>query len=70
MGKWKSRNACGRDKGGYGIMTPQTDCIYYKNNVGNKTFICTVKEFETGKVAIIYKGKRLTNIAGCKRPER
>lgn len=59
-----------RDKGGSGIMTPQADSIYFKNNVGATDWVCTVKEFEDGDVAIINKGKRVTNIAGCKTPKR
>lgn len=58
-----------RDKGGYGWGTPSDDCIYYKNNSGNKDFICTVKEFEDGKVAIIQNGNRVVNIKGCAMPK-
>ncbi len=59
-----------RDKGGYGIDTPTADCIYYKDNMGVKRFACTVKEFESGDVAIYNKGKRITTIAGCQPPKR
>lgn len=53
-----------RDKGGYGVDTPTADCIYYKDNMGVKRSACTVKEFESGDVAIYNKGKRITTIAG------
>ena len=59
-----------RDKGGSGFVTPTGDCIYYKNNIDAKAYVCTVYDFETGKVAIMYKGSRVMNIAGCKTPER
>ena len=59
-----------RDKGGYGITTPQADCIYFKDTWGNKKYSCTVNDFEKGKVAIINKGSRIMNIVGCKTPER
>lgn len=59
-----------RDKGGYGIAVPQADCIYMKNAWGEKTFVCTVYDFEKGNVAIINKRVRVVNIAGCKTPER
>lgn len=59
-----------RDKGGYGVMVPMADCIYYKNAWGEKAYACTVSDFEKGKVAIINKGSRVMNVAGCKTPER
>ena len=59
-----------RDKGGYGIAVPQADCIYMKNAWGEKTYVCTVHDFEKGNVAIINKRVRVTNVAGCKTPER
>lgn len=59
-----------RDKGGYGVMVPQADCIYFKNAWGEKTYSCTVSDFEKGKVAIINKNKRVMSVAGCKTPER
>lgn len=61
-----------KDKGGYGAMTPQSDCIYVKNSWGEKTYVCTVFDFEKGNVAIIdHKSKnRVMNIAGCKTPEK
>lgn len=59
-----------RDKGGYGVMVPQADCIYFKNTWGEKTYSCTVSDFEKGKVAIMNKNKRVMNVAGCKTPER
>ena len=61
-----------RDKGGYGIAVPQADCIYTKNAWGEKTYVCTVLDFEKGNVAIIdskTKG-RVMNIAGCKYPDK
>lgn len=61
-----------RDKGGYGFFVPQADCIYVKNAWGEKTYVCTVYDFEKGNVAIIdYKTKcRVMNIAGCKTPAK
>ena len=59
-----------RDKGGYGIAVPQADCIYMKNAWGEKTFVCTVSEFERGDVAIINKKVRITKVAGCNTPMR
>lgn len=59
-----------RDKGGNGITIPQGDCIYFKNSRTNKDYVCSVYDFEKGNVAIIVKGKRIINIAGCKFPER
>lgn len=59
-----------RDKGGCGIMVPQADCIYFKNAWGEKTYSCTVHDFEKGKVAIMNKNKRVMSIVGCKTPER
>lgn len=61
-----------RDEGGYGVFVPQADCIYGKNLWGEKTFVCTVYEFETGKVAIIDSKTncRVMNIAGCETPEK
>lgn len=59
-----------RDKGGYGILVPQADGIYYEDAQGGKTYACTVSQFEKGEVAIFNKGKRIMNIAGCKKPER
>lgn len=56
-----------RDKGRIQISV---DCIYYKNNMGVKDMVCTVKEFENGDVAIYNKGKRITTIAGCQPPRR
>ncbi|MCC3865672.1 hypothetical protein K0040_15520 [Terrisporobacter petrolearius] len=51
-----------RDKGGHGVFTPQADCIYFDGNLHKHNYICTVKDFETGKFVIIYNGKRLTCI--------
>lgn len=62
-----------KDKGsGLGIFTPSplVDCIYVKNHFGQKDYVCTVYDFEKGNVAIINKGVRIINIAGCKMPER
>lgn len=59
-----------RDKGGYGIGVPQADCIYCYDYTKNKKFLCTVKDFENGSVAIIDQNtkKRVMNIAGCNIP--
>ena len=59
-----------RDKGGYGIAVPQADCIYMNNTWGQKTYVCTVQEFEKGDVVIINKRVRVVDIAGCKTPLR
>lgn len=60
-----------RDKGAYiGIVTPEADCIYMNNAQGEKTYVCTVDDFEKGNVAIINKRVRVMNIARCKTPER
>ena len=59
-----------RDKGGCGIVVPQADCIYVKNAWGEKTYVCTVDDFEKGNVVIINKKARIINVAGCKTPER
>ncbi len=55
-----------RDKG-EGLRT--CDCIYYKNNIDAKDFICTVEEYEQGKVAIYVNGKRITDVKGCSKPK-
>ena len=68
--KYDLNTAFWRDKGGYGVMVPQADCIYFKNASGEKTYSCTVSDFEKGKVAIINKNKRVMSVAGCKTPER
>lgn len=53
---------------GYGI---NEEFICYNNSgTGVKEFICHIKEYEEGKVQIINKGKRITDIPGCKRPKR
>ena len=57
-----------RDKGGYGIVVPENDCIYFKNGLTEKGFVCTVQEFEKGTVRIMNKGRRVMNISGCKAP--
>lgn len=61
-----------RDKGGWGFAVPLADCIYTKNAWGEKTYVCTVHDFEKGNVAIIdSKTKsRVMNIAGCKYPAK
>ena len=59
-----------RDKGGQGIFIPMCDCIYTYNWLKEKTYVCTVEDYEKGKVAIIVKNKRIMNIAGCKEPIR
>ena len=59
-----------RDEGGNGIMIPTGDCIYVINGWGEKTYVCTVHDYEKGKVAIINKKVRVMNIAGCKTPIR
>ena len=56
-----------RDKGSGEISV---DCIYFKDNMGVKRPACTVKQFESGDVAIYNKGKRITTIAGCQPPKR
>ena len=59
-----------RDTGGYGVMVPQADCIYFKNAWEEKTYSCTVSDFEKGKVVIMNKNKRVMSVVGCKTPER
>lgn len=49
-----------RGKGGLGVFTPSDDCIYFDGNMHKHEYVCTVKEFETGKVQIFLNGKRLT----------
>ena len=59
-----------RDRGGYGVGVPQADCIYMRNTWGEKTYVCTVLDYEKGNVAIINKKVRIMDVAGCKEPER
>lgn len=61
-----------RDEGGLGFILSQADHIYCYNIWKEKHAICTVTEFETGKVAIIDSktNRRIMNIAGCKTPKR
>ncbi len=56
--------------GGMGLGRAQADGIYYKDNVGSAGYICTVKDFEEGKVAIYINNKRRVDIPGCKMPKR
>lgn len=51
-----------RGKGGYGIMTPADDCIYYTGNMVEHRVAFTVKDYEQGKVIIKLNGKQITNI--------
>lgn len=51
-----------RGKGSMGIMTPQGDSIYMDGNLVTHSFVCTVKDFEEGKVEIYLNGRRVTGI--------
>lgn len=68
--KFESNTVFWRDKGGNGVLTPTADCIYFKNWVYEKQYVCTVSDFEKGRVALVNKGVRVMSIAGCKTPER
>ena len=50
-----------RGKGGYDIFVPIDDCIYFSGNMEKKG-VCTVEEFEKGKIVIKLNGKQETNI--------
>lgn len=57
------------DKGD-GLFEPCGPCIFYKDGFGFRQCVCSVEYFEKGKVAIVNKGVRVMNIAGCRRPQR
>ena len=59
-----------RDKGGLGVAQAAADCIYVKDSLGVTQYVCTVEEYEKGKVIINMNRVRVTNVAGCKYPER
>lgn len=46
------------------------DAIYHKDMFDDTVFVCSVSDYEKGKVAIYNKGKRVINIGNCKTPER
>lgn len=51
-----------RGKGGYGISTPTDDCIYQDGELAKHSYVCTVDEYEKGKVIIMLNKKRVTGI--------
>lgn len=51
-----------RGKGGYGISTPTDDCIYQDGELAQHSYVCTVDEYEKGKVIIMLNKKRVTGI--------
>lgn len=51
-----------RGKGGYGIMTPQADCIYFDGNLHSREYVCTVSDYENGKVEIWLNGRKVENV--------
>lgn len=60
-----------RDTGNYvedDIVSPSVDCIYFKNTYYKKKYVCTVREYEKGEVAIINVDIRIMDIAGCNTP--
>ena len=59
-----------RDKGGLGIATASADSVYFKNNIDAPQWICTVQQFEQGDVAVYMNNRRITDVAGCKKPAR
>lgn len=59
-----------RSKGGQATNAPAADCVYCYDNQHTIMFVCTVQQFEQGKVAVYNKKKRITTVAGCKPPQR
>lgn len=59
-----------RSKVGQATNVPAADCVYCYDNQHTIMFVCTVQQFEQGKVAVYNKKKRITTIAGCKPPQR
>ena len=53
-----------RDKGGNGIVIPEADCIYMKNAWGEKTYVCTVRDYENGKNALMIYCTKNSDITG------
>lgn len=51
-----------RGKGGYGVSTPTSDCIYQDGALAQHSYVCTVEAYEKGKVIIMLNGKRVTGI--------
>lgn len=51
-----------RDKGGLGLIQAQADAIYMDGNLIKHSYVCTVDEFQTGKVEIYLNGERVTCI--------
>lgn len=51
-----------RGEGGMGILQAQADAIYMDGNLTTRGYVCTVEEFETGKVEIYLNGERITCI--------
>lgn len=44
--------------------------VWFKDVYGRDQRACSIQDFEEGKVAIVNKGKRVTDIPGCKTPKR
>ncbi|WP_350342326.1 hypothetical protein PRVXT_001553 [Proteinivorax tanatarense] len=51
-----------RGKGGLGLGVPQNKCIYFDGNLTTRGYVCTVKDYEEGKVVIMLNNQRVTNI--------
>lgn len=73
-------NAAGR-KLTYGLNNPNfrrtrgksfgmdVEGIFCTGAQGQEIYVCSVQDFESGKVAIFNNGKQITDVAGCKSPQ-
>lgn len=64
-------NGFWRDKGSdTGLLIPTGDCVYTKDQFGQKKFVCSVADFESGKRQIYQRGERVMSVPGCGRPKQ
>lgn len=55
---------------GTGIWTPEYSIFTRRSGTHEETFVCSVHDFESGKVAIFNGKDRVVNISGCQSPKR
>lgn len=48
----------------------EVEGVFCTGAQGQEIYVCSVEDFEKGKVAVMNNGTRITRVAGCKAPER